>query len=102
MSHLFKDDHGNLFLVSVYDNGGESFDRYTVVIAPQATPEEKEFYGMSEKPLSPTGFNQYLGSYRDGYKEHSELGIKLHSDDIPEAIMLAIKDRLTNEVSGGC
>jgi len=40
--------------VRIFDNQGETFDRYTVLI-------DNEIYGMSHNPLSPQGFNQYCG-----------------------------------------
>lgn len=43
-------DHGKL-----YDNGGQTVDRYTVVF-------DREVYGMSNNPKSPRGFNQSAGS----------------------------------------
>ena len=42
-------------LLKVWDNGGRSFDRFTVQIGP-------DFWGMSANPDSPQGFFQYLGS----------------------------------------
>ena len=40
--------------VRVFDNGGISFDRYTVLI-------DGDAFGMSHNPNSPQGFNQYIG-----------------------------------------
>ncbi len=40
--------------IQVYDNGGETFDRYTVII-------DNDVFGMSENPLSASGFNQWCG-----------------------------------------
>ena len=42
----------------VWDNGGRSFDRYTVRIC-------NDYFGMSTNPTHPQGFNQYIGSYPD-------------------------------------
>lgn len=70
--------------VIVYDNKGESFDRYTVY-----TPDGSVF-GMSENAL---GFNMYLGEF-DEVPEGSHLGTKLKR--IPPGIKQAILSRLTN------
>jgi len=40
--------------ITVYDNGGKTIDRYTVVIA-------QHVWTMSEHPRSPQGFCQYAG-----------------------------------------
>ena len=40
--------------VTVYDNNGDTYDRYTVIIG-------ESCYGMSHNPMSPMGFNQYCG-----------------------------------------
>jgi hypothetical protein len=42
-------------MVKVYDNGGATYDRYTVII-------KTDTYTMSDNALSPQGFNQYCGS----------------------------------------
>jgi hypothetical protein len=40
--------------IRIWDNEGETFDRYTVIIAGTV-------YAMSANPNSPRGFNQYVG-----------------------------------------
>jgi hypothetical protein len=45
----------------IYDNGGETIDRYTLVM-----PGEKghvEMWGFNEHPFHPQGFGQYCGDY---------------------------------------
>jgi len=71
--------------VVVYDNGGSSVDRYTVVI-------DKEAFGMSDNASSPNGFNQYIGSVGADVKI-SQLGKKL--DKIPSSIKKAVEERKT-------
>lgn len=75
--------------VEIYDNGGETVDRYTVII-------DDDFYGMSDNPHSPQGFNQYSGSFADGYKAGSHLGTKLSS--VPPQIKKAIIQRMNESV----
>jgi len=70
--------------VVIYDNGGESFDRYTVII-------DKDVFGMSENPNSPQGFNQYIGEIGKDIKPGKHLGKKLSK--IPKEIQKAIKKR---------
>lgn len=73
-----------LHTVVVYDNEGETFDRYTVY-----TPDGSVF-GMSENA---EGFNQYLGEWYE-VEEGDHLGKKL--DSIPDSILKAVIDRMTN------
>jgi len=78
--------------VSVYDNGGKTHDRYTVVH--HDTDGQKHFYGMSKDPHHPQGFNQYSGSSGDGYEEGPHLGKKLKQ--VPEHLHKAIKERIAS------
>ena len=52
--------------IQVYDND-ESFDRYTVII-------DDYVFGMSTNPLSPMGFNQYVGDTSKLQKPYDYLG----------------------------
>lgn len=75
----------------VYDNNGESFDRYTIF-----TPDGS-VYGMSENA---SGFNQYIGDDTE-IEKGSHLGKKLKS--VPSGIKKAVLNRMENEEykSGG-
>jgi hypothetical protein len=44
--------------IRIFDNKGETFDRYTVLI-------DEDAFGMSHNPLSAQGFNQYIGFSKD-------------------------------------
>ena len=41
--------------IRIYDNDGETFDRYTVII-------DNNVFTMSHNAQSPQGFNQYVGT----------------------------------------
>jgi hypothetical protein len=43
--------------IKVFDNGGETFDRFTIV-----NLEDGEVYGASENPFHPQGFGQFCGN----------------------------------------
>lgn len=80
----------------VYDNGGQSFDRYTLVVDRGG---HSDFYGLGSD-VGPGGFNQFLGSSEDGYKEGDHLGNLVEIDTIPAKVKKAIMDRVgMNEVS---
>ena len=76
--------------VMVYDNGGKSMDRYTVFIT-YATGETIAF-GMSDNPMSPNGFNQYVGEVPREISPGKHQGKKLSR--IPKEIEKAVKGRI--------
>ena len=46
----------------ILDNGGTTFDRYTIVHKPTG-----EMIGASENPSHPLGFGQFVGNVADNY-----------------------------------
>lgn len=44
------------YTVRLFDNGGETFDRYTAVYFDRETGEYAWYRGMSENPFHPQGF----------------------------------------------
>ena len=42
--------------IFVFDNNGETFDRYTIILK-----EDASLFGASENPFNPLGFGQYCG-----------------------------------------
>ena len=68
--------------VNVYDNGGITFDRYTVII-------DDDVYLMSLNPMSPQGLNQYAGT-REEIK--GDLGKQLFH--VPKEIQRAIDTKI--------
>lgn len=73
----------------VYDNGGETLDRYTVF-----TPDGFVF-GMSE---TASGFNQFLGDETE-IQKGKHLGKKLNK--VPKEIEWAVLDRMKEEYKKG-
>jgi hypothetical protein len=74
--------------ITIYDNLDKSFDRYTVVIK---INKVTLFFGMSENAL---GFNQFLGTDRDGYKKGSHLGTKVPFSSVSPMLKKAIWARV--------
>jgi hypothetical protein len=84
--------------IRCYDNGGESFDQYTVVFTGNYNLIGKKkvrghyygrksyFYvGMSEHPFSPSGFGQHGESdFIIDKPTYSHLGKKITFDKLPE------------------
>jgi hypothetical protein len=73
----------------VYDNQGETLDRYTIF-----TPDGSVF-GMSENA---SGFNQYIGDETE-IEKGKHLGKKLTS--VPKDIQWAVLDRMIEEYADG-
>lgn len=70
-------------MTTVFDNGGETLDRYTIY-----TPDGS-VYGMSENGL---GFDMYIGDVSE-IPMGDHLGKRL--DEIPAGIL----DRVTNRIN---
>jgi hypothetical protein len=67
--------------IRCYDNGGASFDRYTVVYmdAPENKPGTFQCVGMSERPFHPQGFGQHSSAMLGGH-----LGRRVRFADLPD------------------
>jgi len=75
--------------VSVYDNGGETMDRYTVIIGDDA-------YGMGENPR---GFNQYVGDAKSLSKAFLRTQKKVDVKKLNRDVQNAIKARMSESVN---
>lgn len=74
--------------IRCYDNGGETFDRYTVVYTGRYTHKTGGsflYVGMSEKPFHPQGFGQHGESEHQPIDSNggSHLGKKIAFKDLP-------------------
>ena len=98
--HSYFENGGQIFrylyslnvppLKAVYDNGGQTVDRYTVILSEgDAIPPRVPCLGLSDNPDSPQGFSQY-GECLEG--EH--LGKKISFEDLPENVQEYVKRRL--------
>ena len=83
-------------VIGIYDNGGETFDRYTVVYDVYETniPSEEMLLclGMSENPFHPQGFCQH-SSCQDG----AHLGKSIELTDLPADCQKAVEQDLKDE-----
>ena len=71
-------------MIEIYDNGGETFDRYTIII-------NADVYGMSHNPKSPQGFNQYSGTLSELPMARSN-GDRVTLESLPEEVQEAIAE----------
>ncbi len=76
--------------ITVYDNGGKSIDRYTVIMGNEA-------YGMSSDANAPNGFNQYIGVVGRDIKVGRHLGKIVKLEKLPQRVLNAIEDRMEEE-----
>lgn len=77
--------------VIVYDNGGETADRYTVIVP------DGSVYGMSSNPSSSQGFNQYSGEKSEFPNGLSHTGKKVDVSKLPEGVQKAIINRMEDD-----
>jgi len=82
--------------IRIYDDGGKTLDRYTVVFTGNYKGRDRICYylGMSEYPFHPQGFGQH-GWSREiiDYPSYKQLGKKIAFDKLPEQCQkLVIQD----------
>jgi len=78
--------------IKIYDNGGNTFDRYTVIY--MNYPERNGLFtclGMSENPFHPQGFGQH-GSAQDG----KHLGQEISFEELPAECQKAVLNDIDN------
>jgi hypothetical protein len=74
-------------IAAIYDNGGETFDRYTVCLGETDARNLGECLGMSEIPTHPQGFCQH------GYADFGpHLGRKIGLADLPIECQKVLED----------
>lgn len=78
-------------IIAIYDNGGETMDRYTIVFNTYHNWQEtlRECLALSNDPNSPQGFSQW-SSCQVG----KHLGKKLKFEQLPEHIQKHVEMRM--------
>ena len=86
--------------VRIYDNGGETVDRYTVVI--DYPDGSQSWLGSSEKPFDPQGFGQHVGDEGSGNQEGEHLGKRVKFSEVPKDVQKFIEQdcKFEEEVEG--
>lgn len=83
--------------LAVYDNGGETADRYTIVPKGEGYKERNgmvEMIGASENPTSPTGVYQHSEG-----QVGKHLGKRIDFEKLPEALQKALKDEFKEDIA---
>lgn len=76
--------------VRIYDNGGKTFDQYTVVFTKKVNGEYM-FLGMSSNPFHPQGFCQHgFSSIIIDRPKYKHLGKKIKTEDLPKDCQYAV------------
>jgi hypothetical protein len=72
-------------MIRAYDNGGKTFDRYTVVFTGRYRDRKGcEYLGMSEHPFNPQGFGQHGEADQPiDYPTYSHIGKKISFAQLP-------------------
>lgn len=75
--------------IVIWDNGGKTFDRYTVLIG-------RDVYGMSLHPQDPQGFGQYSHTIKKGevYTGGTDPGKKVPFEKLPDDVQVEIARRI--------
>lgn len=73
--------------IRIYDNGGETFDRYTVVFTGRYRKVSRDQFvvlGMDDKPFHPQGIGMHDGyDYLIDVPTYSHLGKRIEWEDLP-------------------
>jgi hypothetical protein len=83
--------------IRCYDNGGKSFDRYTVVFTGRYTHKTNHsfwYLGMSTNPFHPQGYGQHGESnfMPIDRPKYSHLGKKIKFENLPEDCQKCVKE----------
>lgn len=81
--------------IRIYDNGGKTFDRYTVVFMNRPYAPNSallEALAMSEDPFHPQGFGQHCSAMTGRH-----LGKRIKFEDLPEPCQRFLKQNMKPE-----
>lgn len=94
-------------VVAIYDNGGKTIDRYTVITdEPEDMANLNDMFmelGMSDDPTYPTGFSQWGGVTRSAdrynydneqWRTRCDLGRLIRFESLPEHLQKHIAYRM--------
>ena len=76
-------------IYKVYDNGGKTIDRYTVLTEPYHFGKSCECLGLSDNPSHPQGFSQWGDCY-----EGPQLGKEISFEELPKNVQDHVLQRL--------
>ena len=86
---------GKRYVCRIFDNGGETLDRYTIALKGYRDHRGRTTYpylGASEHPFAPQGFGQHGES--DEFLKGKHLGKRVAFDDCPPDVQAFIRQEL--------
>ena len=87
-------------VLAIFDNGGETIDRYTVVLGTgqvSDTDYNRDMLALGDDVTSPQGFSQYTYGEFNPSKDNSHLGKEIRWEDLPETHQKHIIWRIKEE-----
>lgn len=88
--------NGNPRFLHVYDNGGKTVDRFSIVFTGKyrhLTNGQTVFVGASEHPFHPQGFGSHeCLNFVPDYPTYGHLGKKIQFKDLPPDVKKMVKD----------
>lgn len=88
-------------IIDTWDNGGKTFDRYTIAISGVQFIGDTEytyFIGSSSNPTNPQGFYQHIHEEKTREyksKSHRHLGKRICFFSLPEKVQELIRKEIT-------
>lgn len=79
-------------IVKIYDNGGKTLDRYTILTEPYHFGKSCGALCLSKDPENPQGFSQFGDVY-----EGAKIGKEISFESLPENIQEHALSRIVNE-----
>lgn len=79
--------------IRIFDNGGQTIDRWTIVFLDRKNGIYHESYSFSHTPSSPTGFGQWGESLLDEW-DNKHLGKEKKWDEVPEKLKEFLVDNV--------
>jgi len=79
------------YIFAVFDNGGKTQDRYTILTEPWYFGKSCECLGLSDNCDTPQGFSQWSDCF---YGEH--LGKQINFSNLPENVQEHALNRIIN------
>lgn len=97
-SAKFRDSDCPADVLAIYDNGGKSFDRFTVFYKPVEPLKDLRgwigYRGMSERPSSPQGFGIYdeMEAYKVAQYRMRVYRESFRWSELPEEVKRVVRD----------
>jgi len=86
--------------IRIYDNGGKTADRYTLVVPSVNEPGKLDFYYFNDIPYHPQGIGSFGGSDWP-LSSYRVFGKLITIDDLPDMAQRFVRDTITIPLPDG-